>query len=75
MVERTECFITKFGSIHKTEAEAKEAEKQEEKDDFSRAYCDLVNLEHWGHPYETAAYIYNHRHIIKQLLDTYKFIQ
>ena len=75
MVEESKCYITKFGSIHKTEEAARNAEKEEEAHAFATAYCNFKNLEARGHPFEQGLYIYYHRDLIKQLLDTFDFIQ
>jgi hypothetical protein len=75
MVEKGECFITRFGSIHKSEMYAKEMEVKEERLCFSKKMCAQLKTGNWGSPHETAAWVYDHRALVKHMLETFDFIE
>jgi hypothetical protein len=74
MVEKSECYKTKFGSIHDKEKDALEAEKKEEKEDFAYRFCKMYHADPWGYPKEVGMFVYENRDIFLKLLTTYDFI-
>jgi hypothetical protein len=79
MVEIGQCYRTKYGSIHETEAEAKEAELKEDVRNFSKyfasAFFESSNCSGYAHMYKIAEELYDKRNIVVELIKDYNFIK
>lgn len=78
MVEKVECFETKFGSIHKTKDEAKKKEESEEVEDFAEFFADRMTQSKgsnfWEESYKYGKTIcYKKKEVVEAVLD-YDFI-